>query len=183
MSPFAKPALAALVAVGVALGFKLEGGPPPAASARHAVTPGRRIDATSDAEARQMRRATITLARQTAAAARCHPGDPPQRYAACVIPALRHTGIGGHTAATMLNVVIASVPTGPCRSYLLDLQAADEGAGENARWLLPHLYSPNRRHTQHEVAKQIALTARMLQHAATSAPANTCAPHPTGPPA
>jgi hypothetical protein len=181
MSPFAKPALAALLALGVVLGFKLEGGPPPSASARHIVTRGPRIDATSDAEARQMRRATITLARQTAAVARCHPGDSPRRYVACVIPAVRHAGTGGHMAATALNVVIAAVPTGSCRGYLLDLQAANESAGENARWLLPHLYGPDRRHTQHEVARQIALTARMLQHAATAAPANACAPASDGP--
>lgn len=182
MPPFAKPALAALVAVGVAVGFKLEGhASPPAAPARPVPIPGTRVDATFDAEARQMRRVTMTLARQLAAAPRCDPGDPPARYAACVVPGLRHVGIGGRMAATVLNVVITGVPMGPCRGYLLGLQAADEGAGENARWLLPRLYGPDRRRTQYEVATQIALTARLLRHAATAAPANACASTSDGP--
>jgi hypothetical protein len=96
MPPFAKPALAALIAAGAALGFKLEGHTQrPAASARTVLTRAPRLDATSDAQARQMRRATIALARQTGAAARCHPSDPPTRYAACVVPALRR----GHRRA------------------------------------------------------------------------------------
>jgi hypothetical protein len=104
MPPFAKPALAALIAAGVALGFKLEGHMQrPAASARPVLTRAPRLEVTSDAQARQMRRATITLARQTGAGARCHPSDPPTRYAACVVPALRRAGIGGLMAATALT--------------------------------------------------------------------------------
>jgi hypothetical protein len=182
MSPFAKPVLAVLVAVGVAIGFKLESGAsPPAAPARHAAIPGPRLDATSDAEARRMWHVTMTLARRLAAATRCDPSDAPTRYATCVVPALRQAGIGGRMAATALHVVIAGVPMGGCRGYLLGLQAANEGAGESARGLPPHLYWPDRRRTQHEVATQIALTARMLRHAAAAAPANACAPTPDGP--
>jgi hypothetical protein len=180
MSPFAKPALAVVVAASVAVGFKLENhSSPTAVMAHHVVAP--RLDATTDAEARQMRRATITLARQTAAGARCRPGDPLPKYVACTVPALRHAGIGGQMAATALNVVIAGVPTGACRGYLLGLQAASEGAGQNARWLQAQLYGPDRRRRQHEVRTQIALTARTLRHAATAAPADVCSADARGP--
>ena len=61
MSAFVKLALAAVLALGVALGLKLEGAaPPPHAPASALAAP--RLDATSDAEARQMRQALTTLA-------------------------------------------------------------------------------------------------------------------------
>jgi hypothetical protein len=134
------------------------------------------LDATSDAEARQMRRATHLLAREVAAAAHCNPAVTPARYQPCVLPALRHAGIGGPTGARLLNVVIESVPFGRCRGYLLGLQAALDGAGEDARYLLPKLYEPGRPHAQHEIAGQLALIAHTLRHAGRSAAADVCSP-------
>src|SRR5262245_26710709 len=140
MAPFLKLAIVAVAAVAVALGFSFErGGSPPTAPARHVVVPGPRLDATSDAEARQMRRALIILAGQTAVGAQCDPGDRPNRFAPCAVPALRHAGIGGPMAVNVLNAVIAGIPFGRCRGYLLGLQAAARAAGEQAHWLLPSI--------------------------------------------
>lgn len=181
MTPFAKAALvaAAIASLGVWMGVS----PAPrhdthTATSAHARP---RIDATSDAEARQMRGAVTTLARQAAGGARCDPNDPPAQYAPCVIPALRHLRIGGQMGTNVLNVVIADVPFVSCRGYLLGLQSAMQGAGEDARWLLPQLYGPDRRRAQHEVATQIALVVRMLRHAATAAPADVCSVAANGP--
>ena len=70
-------------------------------------------------------------------------------------------------SANVLTVVINRVPYGPCRGYLLGLQSATEGAGEDARWLLPQVYGPDRRHAQHEVAIQVVLVVRMLRRGAS----------------
>jgi hypothetical protein len=134
------------------------------------------LDATSDAQARQMRHATRVLARETGAGARCDAAAASARYRACVLPALRHAGIGGSTAARMLNVVINAVPFGRCRLYLLGLQAAHAGAGDAARWLLPQLYAPDSRRALHKVATGLALITTMLRHAGRAAPADVCAP-------
>jgi hypothetical protein len=151
MSLLVKPALVIAAAVGVALGFSLEqGGPPTAAPPRDVVVRGPRLDATSDAEARQMRRALIILAGQTAAGARCDAGDRPDRFASCAVPALRRLGMGGPMAVDVLNAVITGIPFGRCRGYLLRLQAAAQAAGEQAHWLLPHIYGPDRRRAQHK---------------------------------
>src|SRR3954454_19089724 len=174
MSAFLKLALAAVLALGVALGLKLEGtAPPPPAPASALAAP--HLDATSDAEARQMRRALITLAGQTAAGARCDPRDRAGRDAPCVTLALRHAGIGGQMAVNVLNVVLTALPSGPCKGYLLGLQAAAQAAGEQARWLLPTIYGPHRQRSQHEVSTQIRQITHMLRNAATAAPANVCA--------
>ena len=176
MSPFLKLALLAVIALGVALVLKLEAGAPPPAPASALAAP--RLDATSDAEARQMRRALITLAAQTAAGASCDPGD---RYAPCVTPALRHAGMGGQMAVNILNAVLTAVPSGPCKGYLFGLQAAAQAAGEQARWLLPTIYGPHRQRSQHQVSKQIRQITHMLRRAASAAPANVCATTPRSP--
>ena len=122
-----------------------------------------------------MRRALTTLADQTAAGARCNPANPPGRYAPCVTPALRHAGMGGQMAANVLNAVLAAVPSGPCKGYLLGLQVAAQAAGEQARWILPTMHGPDRQRRQHEVSAQIRQITHMLRRAASAAPANVCA--------
>jgi len=130
-----------------------------------------RVDATSDAEARQLRGATQGLAAELRAAAHCHTG----RFAACVTPALRHGGIGGRTTAMLARVVMADVPVGPCRTYLFGLQAANEAAGDATRWLLALLYGPDRRRHQHEIASQVARAGGVLRRAARAG-AGGCTP-------
>jgi hypothetical protein len=131
---------------------------------------GPRVDATSDAEARQLRGATQGLAAELTAAARCT-----GRFAACVTPALRHGGIGGRTTAMLARVVMADVPVGACRTYLFGLHAANDAAGDETRWLLALLYGPDRRRHQHEIARQLALAGGMLLRAARAG-AGGCTP-------
>jgi hypothetical protein len=175
MSPFVKPAVIACVLSAAGLGLSV-------APATHDATPATpthattrpHLDATSDVQARQMRRALMNLAGQTRPGARCHPNDPPARYAPCVLPSLRRAGMGGQMAASVLNAAIAGVPIGPCKTYLLGLQAAAQAAGDQARWLLPNMYGPDRRRAQHEVATQLAQITHMLLRAARAAPAKVC---------
>jgi hypothetical protein len=156
--------------VALAVGFGPQDGVSrPALHAVSAADPG--VDATSDAEARQLRGATHGLAAELTAAARCHTS----RFAACVTPALRHGGIGGRTTAMLARVVMADVAVGPCRTYLLGLQAANEAAGDETRWLLALLYGPDRRRHQHEIASQLALGGGMLRRAARAG-AGGCTP-------
>jgi hypothetical protein len=184
MPVFVKPifvaALIAAVGVWVGVSPSGQGATSPAAQPAPA-EPHPQLDATSDAEARQMRAAVMTLARQAAVGLRCDPNAPSAQYRPCVVPALRHLGIGGRMGANVLNVVIAHVPVGNCRGYLLGLQGAMEGAGEDARWLLPQLYERGRRRAQHEISSQIHLIAAMLRHAATAAPAYVCSVGADGP--
>jgi hypothetical protein len=121
-----------------------------------------------------MRRALMNLAGQTRPGARCRPNDPPARYAPCVVPSLRRAGMGGQMAANVLNAVIAGVPSGPCKTYLLGLQATAQAAGDQARWLLPNMYGPDRQRAQHEVATQLAQITHMLRRAARAAPVDVC---------
>ena len=175
MPPFVKPAL--VVSVLAAAGIGLSVGPATHGATR--ATPAPRtarphLDATSYVQARQMRRALMILAAQTSPGARCHPNEPPARYAPCVVPSLRHAGMGGQMAANVLNATIAGVPFGPCRAYLLGLQAAAQAAGDQARWLLPHMYGPDRGRAQDEVDQQLGQITHMLRRAASAAPANVC---------
>ena len=185
MTPFSRPALvgAAIASLGIWTGVWMVGSPAPRHDAHTATSAHARprIDATSDAEARQMRGVVNTLAGQAATGARCDPNDPPAQYAPCVIPALRQLGIGGRMGANVLTVVAAGVPFGACRGYLLGLQSAMQGAGDDARWLLPRVYGPDRQRAQHEVAIQVVLIVRMLRHAAGAAPADVCSIVATGP--
>ena len=182
--PLLAKTAALLTAVAVGLGMWLgvepdraaHATPPPAAAASRPA-----VDATSDAEARQMRRVTLGLADEAARGARCDPGAAPDRYAACVVPALHHLGAGGRMAANVLNPVIAGVPYGRCKGYLLGLQAGAESAGDQARWLLPRLYARDRKAAQREVSGQIELAARMLHRVVHAAPRSVCAPGADGP--
>jgi hypothetical protein len=182
MSPFVKPAVIASVLAAAGIGLSVAPTTHDATRATPAPMTARpHLDATSDVQARQMRRALMTLAGQTAPGARCHPNAPPAHYAPCVVPSLRHAGMGGQMAANVLNATIAGVPFGPCRGYLLGLQAAAQAAGDQARWLLPHMYGPDRRRAQAEVATQLAQITHMLRRAARAAPANVCSVAARGP--
>lgn len=130
--------------------------------------------ATADAQARSLRHATRMLAREMRGAARCDPVLPKPRFAACVIPALRHIGIGGRTAAGFVRGVRAQVSLGACSMYLLRLQSANGAGSSNARWLLPQLYEPAGVRARRHIVGQIALTARMLRSAARAAPVDVC---------
>jgi hypothetical protein len=144
-------------------------GPAPAAAGPH-------LDATSAAEAHQMRHVLIVLAGQTAAGARCDPGERADRYGPCAAPALRRAAMGGLMAANVLDAVIAGVPSGRCRAYLLGLRAASQAAGDQAHWLLPRLYGPDHRRAQREVATQLAQITVMLRRAANAMAVDVCAP-------
>jgi hypothetical protein len=137
---------------------------------------GPRIDGAADAQARRMRFATRLLANELSAASRCNTRQTPHRFSLCVIPALRHAGIGGRTSAMLLRGVTAALPTGRCRNYLFGLQAANDASADNARWLLPLLYQaqPNNHH-RHMVA-QLASNAHMLHRALRAARSKTCSP-------
>ena len=182
MSPFVKPAIVAFLLGAAGVGLSVSSTP-------HSITPTApphvstrlQLDATSDAQARDMRRVLMSLSGQIRPGARCHPSERPAVYAACVVPSLRHAGMGGQMAANVLNPVIAGVPFGPCKAYLLGLQAAAQAAGDQARWLLPNLYGPDRRRAQHEVATQLGQITHMLRRAARAAPANVCSVDADGP--
>ena len=166
---------AALLALAVFAGVHLEG----RASMSHTSTipqPATFLDATSESEALVMRRATRHLAEDLSAAARCDVG----RSSACVLPALRRAGMGGRMSAMLARGVMVRVPAGPCRDYLFGLAAANDAAGDQARWLLMQFYGgPQRRRA---VAAQVGLTARMLDRAWPAAGADVCAPGTDGPP-
>jgi hypothetical protein len=175
MSPFVKPAVLASVVAVAGVGLSIA----PVTRTATPVTPMNPVSrphlgASSDAQARQMRRALMNLSNQTGSGARCSPQDPPARYALCAVPSLRHAGMGGQMAANVLRAAIAGVPIGPCRTYLFGLQAAAQAAGDQARWLLPNLYGPDRRRAQREVATQLVQITHMLRRAARAAPADVC---------
>jgi hypothetical protein len=137
--------------------------------------PAEFLDATTDTEARLMRRATRHLAEDLSAAARCDI----RRSPGCVLPALHRAGMGGRTTAMLVRGVMARVPAGRCRTYLFGLAAANDAAGDQARWLLMQFYGgPERRRA---VAAQIGLAARMLHRAWPAAGAGVCAPGADGP--
>jgi hypothetical protein len=175
-SALIKPAVGvAAIALVVGLG-RSQGGPAPVRAPSRIARAG--LDATSDAEARRLRKVTRSLSGELSAAARC--GTP--RFRACVAPALRRAGIGGRMTAMLARGVMARVPAGPCREFLFGLQAANDAAGDEARWLLPLLYDGGRHRHEREIAGQAALAGRMLHRAGHAAAVNVCAPAADGPP-
>ena len=79
-------------------------------------------------------------------------------------------------------------PFRPTRSYTnprdvtsARLQAAAQAAGEQARWLLPTLYGPDRRAAQDEVTHQLSQMTHMLRRAASAAPTGVCSARRTVP--
>ncbi|MGZ6643506.1 MAG: hypothetical protein ACXVFT_16995 [Solirubrobacteraceae bacterium] len=166
---------AALAAVALVVGFGArDDGSPAAPSTALLSGSDARLDATSDAEARLMRRATGRLAAELTAAARCDVRQTHRRFVACVAPALQHAGIGGRTAATLLRTVIGHVPSGRCRDYVLRLQAANAAVGDSAQWLLPLLYDTGRDRRHQEIATQLRLAGGMLERASRAASADVC---------
>jgi hypothetical protein len=124
-----------------------------------------------------MRAITLQLAREAEAARGC----PRRRsgFAACVAPALRRLGIGGRMAATVLRGIARTGPSSLRRGYLFRLEAANDVAGDQARWLLPRLYEPG---DLRKVARQVALTGRTLRRAALAAAPGVCSLAADGPP-
>ena len=160
-------------ALALAVGLRPHGGASPPAPPVATVA-GPRLDATSDAEARRLRRVTEGLGAELSVAARCGTAD-------CATTALRRAGIGGRTTAMLARGAMARVPAGSCREYLFGLQVANDAAGDEARWLLPLLYEPGRRNRRRDIARQMALAGRMLHRAAGAAAADVCAPGTDGP--
>ncbi len=164
----------ALVAVGLLVVF-LTQGQDAAPSVAAVVKPRLRVDATSDAEARQMRRATHRLARELGTAAGCA-ARRASAFDTCVAPALQHTGVGGRGAALILGNVTATIPSGHCLSYLAGLQAANGAASDNARWLVANLYRYRGPTGRRRLTRQLRLTHAMLRRAARAAPPDVCEP-------
>jgi hypothetical protein len=173
-SALLKP-VTALVAIGLLVVF-LSKGEDAAPSAASVIKPRLRVDATSDAEARQMRRATQRMARELGAAAHCDVRRSARAWDACVAPALQHAGIGGRGAAVILGNVTATVPAGRCLNYLAGLQAANGAAGDNARWLVANLYRYRGRDGRRRLTAQLTLAHAMLRRAARAGAADVCSP-------
>jgi hypothetical protein len=173
-STLLKP-VTAVIAVGLLVGFLTEGEEPVPARTR-LVQPRLRVDATSDAEARQMRHITQRLADELRVASRCDPARPARQFEACVSPALQHAGVGGRGAALILGNVAATVPSGRCLTYLLGLQAANSAAGDNARWLVGNMYRYRPRSRRPGLVVQITLAHRMLRRASRAAAPDVCSP-------
>jgi hypothetical protein len=173
-SALLKP-VTALVAVGLLVVFLTEGEAPVPAKTR-LVQPRLRVDATSDAEARQMRRATLRLARELGAATRCDVRRSAREMQTCVSPALQHVGVGGRGASILLGTIAATVPSGRCLAYLVGLAAANSAAGDNARWLLMNLYRYMPRDRRRALVGQINLAYSMLRRASRAAAPDVCEP-------
>ena len=171
-SALLKP-VTALVAVGLLVVFLSEGEDTVPARTR-LVQPRLRVDATSNAVARQMRRATLHLAAELREAARCDATQAAREVEAWVSPALQHTGVGGRGASILLSTVASAVPAGHCLIYLIGLQVANSAAGDNARWLLINLYRYRPRARRQDLLRQITLAYQMLNRASRVAAPDVC---------
>ena len=173
-SQLLKP-VSALLAVGMLVVF-LTQGENAAPSVASVVQPRLRVDATTDAESRQMRRATHHLARELGAAARCDARQAQRAFEACAVPALQHAGVGGRSASMILGNVTATVPSGHCLNYLAGLQAANGAAGDNARWLVAYIYRYRGLDGRRRLVRQLRLAHGMLRRAARAGALNVCEP-------
>ena len=127
-------------------------------------------------QAQRMRSVTAGLRDELHAAAGCHTRSA--AYEHCVLPALRHTAMGGRTAAFVLRTVINTTADPPCRAYLLELGAANTAASEQAQWTIQQLYDRSRHDRRRRAAKLVRTAAAMLTRAAApraSKPAHRCA--------
>jgi hypothetical protein len=167
----------AVSTVALAVGLAPRGGSPRAPADAPTARPS--LDATSYAEARQLRLATRHLAAELAEAARCPTRESAHRFVRCATPGLRHAGIGGRTTAMLARGVVSAVPPGRCREYLFGLQAANDAAGDEARWLYSQLFAGPRR--LRETAVELGRAARMLDGASRAAGPGVCAPGAGGP--
>jgi hypothetical protein len=173
-SALVKP-ITALAAAGLLVAF-LSQGEHPAPSRASVVKPRVGLDATSDAEARRMRDASLRLARELRAAARCDVRRAWRPFETCVSPALQHTGVGGRGASMILGSLASRVPAGRCLRYVLGLEAANSAAADNARWLVGniYLYRAQRRHG--DLAGQISLAYHRLRRASRASAPDVCSP-------
>ena len=131
------------------------------------------------AQTRTMRTAARRLAAELDRAALCDLRS--EGYERCVLPALRHTVMGGRTAAFVLRTVIAPVRPGGCRGYLLELQAANQEASGQAQWTQSQLYDTSVRDRWRRASIQIKLAAAMLHRATAPGGAELCSPAANGP--
>ena len=145
------------------------------------VPPEQGLDATTDAEARAMRKATRGLGRDLGTAARCDATTAPRRFAACVLPALRRATIAGRFGAMVLRQAAARAPAGACRNYLVGLQAAHYAADDEASFLISELYGAHRRARQRHVAQRVAAMSRMFDRASRAGTKDVCAAGSGGP--
>jgi hypothetical protein len=165
----------ALIAVGLVVAL-LSQGEHPAPSSASIVRPRLGLDATSDAEARSMRRVTHGLAVELGTASRCDVHLSVRAFEACVAPGLRHAGVGGRGAAVILGNVARTIPAGRCLSYLLGLQAANDAAADNARWLLGNIYVFRPRERRRELTRQLRLAYSMLRRSTRAGAPDVCSP-------
>jgi hypothetical protein len=181
-TPTLVKASAAVAVVAVAFGLRPQHDGAPQGQARAGVVRADGgLDATTDAEARSMRRATARLGRDLAISARCDARAAPRRFTSCVLPALRRATIAGRFNAMLLRHAAARAPAGACRNYLLRLLAANDAVDDDASWLVSELYGAHRRSRQRRVAGQIALASRMLGRASRAAVTDVCAAGSGGP--
>jgi hypothetical protein len=180
-TPTLVKASAAIAVVAVAVGLRPHHDPTHEQARAGVVRAGGGLDATTDAEARAMRKATRQLGGDLAAAGRCGATTTPRRFASCVLPPLRRATVGGRFAAMLLRHAAARAPAGACRNYLLRLLAANDAVDDDASWLISELYGAHRRSHQRHVASQIALASRMLYRAARAAAPDVCAAGSGGP--
>jgi hypothetical protein len=130
--------------------------------------------AAAVSQAQRMRSVTAGLRNELHAAAACHTRSA--TYEHCVLPALRHTVIGGRTAAFVLRTVINTTADPPCRAYLLELQAANAAASEQAQWTIQQLYDRSRHDRRGRAAERVGAVGAMLTRAAAPREINACSP-------
>ena len=171
---FARSGAAALLLFSVALGLPGAAHAPQILTARPASAAPAELGAGSWAQARSLRIASAHLRARLVRAARCEPAQDKATYRRCVLPALRGMSMAGRTTARLAAVVASTVPAGRCRGYLLEVQAANEAAGEQAAYLLSRLYTRDVAAAQRTVDAGLGKAAPMLARAA-SAPRATCA--------
>jgi hypothetical protein len=171
---FARSGGAALVLSSVALGLPGAAHAPEILAARHQSLAPAALGAGSWAEARSLRIASAHLSARLSRAARCEPAQDQAIYRRCVLPALRSMSMAGRTTARLAAVVVATVPAGRCRGYLLEVQAANTAAGDQGAYLLSRLYVREVAAAQRTVDAGLGRAAAMLARAA-SAPRTTCA--------
>jgi hypothetical protein len=171
---FARSGAAALVLSSVALGLPGAAHAPQILAAPHQSPAPAALGAGSWAQARSLRIASAHLSARLSRAARCEPAQDKAGYRRCVLPALRSMSMAGRTTARLAAVVVATVPAGRCRGYLLEVQAANTAAGDQGAYLLSRLYVREVAAAQRTVDAGLGRAAAMLARAA-SAPRATCA--------
>jgi hypothetical protein len=166
--------LAGAMVLGLAGGDDARRGAPAQAAAAPGLGPG------SVAQVRGLREASARLAAELRRSARCDPRVPRAAYHRCVLPGLRHAGIGGSSTALLAGTVARDLPAGACRASLGSLAGASSETGGIARDLLAHLYYRDGG-TQAQMAVALAGLARMLTGAVHRTDPTACALAARGP--